>query len=182
MSMINFIVAHLHQVLWMSCSMIYLTCIKLSVILRLAKNYAITRLVILMKMIYRSDMSKIYADIIQSSLHSLSHAKRRTSQPQAWPIDASTLQTLRPTATGMQTTSVKKKQKKHMSLTFFTHLDAKRPHLWTRHLDQNRLTLPFLFTLPRFSVFNSKTRSRQPQSFAQTTHNPWPKTNNADSK
>ena len=60
--MINPTVAHLHQVLWMSCSMIYLTCIKLSVILRLARNYAITRLVILMKMIYRSDVRKIYAD------------------------------------------------------------------------------------------------------------------------
>ena len=67
----------------------------------------------------------------------------------------------RPTAHGTQATN--QRSKYIMLITFFTHLDGKRAHLWTRHLDQNRLTLPFLFTLPRFSAFNSKTRSRHPR-------------------
>jgi len=67
----------------------------------------------------------------------------------------------RPTAHGTQATN--QRSKYIMLITFFTHLDGKRAHLWTRHLDQNRLTLPFLFTLPRFSAFNRKTRSRHPQ-------------------
>ena len=68
----------------------------------------------------------------------------------------------RPTAHGTQATN--QRSKYIMLITFFTHLDGKRAHLWTRHLDQNRLTLPFLFTLPRFSAFNSKLGRAIPNS------------------
>jgi len=44
----------------------------------------------------------------------------------------------RPTAHGTQATN--QRSKYIMLITFFTHLDGKRAHLWTRHLDQNRLT------------------------------------------
>ena len=73
----------------------------------------------------------------------------------------STSRYFRPTTHGTQATN--QRSKHIMLITFFTHLDGKRAHLWTRNLDQNRLTLPFLFTLPRLSAFNSKTRSRHPQ-------------------
>ena len=65
----------------MSCSMVYLTCIKLSVILRLARYYAITRLVILIKMIYRSDMSKIYADASYNHHFTSYHTERKNKNP-----------------------------------------------------------------------------------------------------
>ena len=134
----------------MSCSMIYLTCIKLSVILRLAKNYTITRLVILMKMIYRSDVRKIYADASYDHHFTAYHMqgeKHLSLRP-----DQSPLQPYKPSGPLRQACKrpVSKKTKKHMSLTFFTHLDGKRPHLWTRHLDQNRLTLPFLLPYQGF--------------------------------
>ena len=66
----------------MSCFMIYPTCIKLLVILRLVRKYAITRLVIFMKMIYRSDMSKIYAGASYNHHFTAYHTERKI-KPQA---------------------------------------------------------------------------------------------------
>jgi len=77
----------------MSCFMIYPTCIKLSVILRLARKYAITRLVILMKLIYRSDMSKIYADASYNHHFTAYHTERKNKSPR---LNQSILQTYGP--------------------------------------------------------------------------------------
>ena len=77
----------------MSCSMIYLTCIKLSVILRLARYYAITRLVILIKMIYRSDMSKISANASYNHHSTAYHTERKNKNSR---LNQSTLQTYGP--------------------------------------------------------------------------------------
>ena len=78
--------------------MIHPTCIKLSVILRLAKEYAITRLVIFMKMIYRSDMSKIYADASYNHHSTAYHKERKNKNP------GLTSRHFRPTAHGTQAT------------------------------------------------------------------------------
>ena len=130
MSMINFIVAHLHQVLWMSCSMIYLTCIKLSVILRLVKkNYAITRLVILMKMIYRNDMSKIYADASYDHHFTAYHMqgeKHLSLRP-----DQSTLQPYKPSGPLRQACKrpVSKKTKKNICRWHSSHTSTGSDHI-----------------------------------------------------
>ena len=77
----------------MSCFMVHPTCIKLPVILRLAKEYAITMLVIFMKMIYRSDMSKIYAGASYNHHFTAYHTERKNKNPR---LNQSILQTYGP--------------------------------------------------------------------------------------
>ena len=117
----KFIVTHLHQVLWTSCFMVHPTCIKLPVILRLAKEYAIKGPVNFMKMIYRSDMSKIYANASHNHHFTSYHTESKLKTP------GLTSRYFRSTTHGTQATN--QQIKCIMMITFFTHLKGKRAHL-----------------------------------------------------
>ena len=136
--------------------MVYLTCIKLSVILRLARKIHYYKACHFMKMIYRSDMSKIYADASYNRHFSSYHTERKIKTP------GLTSRYFRSTAHGTQTTN--QRSKRIMMITFFTHLDGERAHLQTRHLNQNRLTLPLFLTYQGFKCSIAKLGRAIPNS------------------
>ena len=80
------------------------------------------------------------------TFHCLSHAERKINSLR---LNQSTFQPYGLAGPLRQKRKRQASKENNMSLTFFTHLDGKRPHLWTRHLHQ-----PIRATLNRRGVTN----------------------------
>ena len=101
-----------------------------------------------MKVMYRNKyMHATCRRNMPLTFHCLSHAKRKINSLR---LNQSTFQPYGPAGPLRQKRKRPASNKNNMSLTFFTHLDGKRPHFWTRHLHQ-----PIRATLNRRGVTNS---------------------------